>query len=305
MNRLVGSRTQTLNQKDDTQMPENGLGLVSNCWKIQLDAGASLFSLVGRASEEGFRFVELRQGCLGDCEDSDTRLPDADLLKGLAQDFPGITFDLAVELPFFFEPIDVTSPAVSAMLDGARSLASDERPAHLRIVDLVSKSVPNARSASDEKKLEFRLKDVVESMRNLSNELPAGLVSVEHSIQPWTDFRTLFELMKSQNEAPGASPRICYDPCNLWLTNDGTHANKITESLPVEWLSMVHLKQRVAGSISVRLEPGDVDWPQQLALLALAGYAGPYLFETAPSEDVWQCLTDSRQYLADSVRGIS
>jgi hypothetical protein len=305
MNRLVGSRTQTLNEKDDTQMPENGLGLVSNCWKIQLDAGASLFNLVGRASEEGFRFVELRQGCLGDCEDSESRLPRVDSLNRLAQDFPEITFDLAVELPLFFEPTDVASSVVSIMLEGARALASVGRPPHLRIVDLVSKSVPNSRSASDEKKSEFRVEDVVESLRNLSNELPAGLVSVEHSFQPWSGFRKLFELTKSQSDASGASPRICYDPCNLWLTNDGIHAHEITGSLPVEWLSMVHLKQRVAGAISVRLEPGDVDWPQQLALLKAASYAGPYLFETAPSEDVWQCLADSRQYLADIVRGIS
>jgi sugar phosphate isomerase/epimerase len=285
-------------------MSENGLGLVSNCWKIQLGAGVSLCSLVGRAIEEGFRFVELRQGCLGECEDSETRLPDADSLKELAQNFPEVTFDLAVELPYFFEPTEDASPAVSTMLAGARALALNDRPAHLRIVDLVSKSVPNERSASDERTSEFSLEDVVESLRNLSSELPAGIVSVEHSYQPWTGFRKLFEVTRSLNNLPDASPQLCYDPCNLWLTGDGENANEITESLPVDWLSMVHLKQRVAGSISARLEPGDVDWAQQMASLRFAGYAGPYLFETAPSKDVWQCLTDSRQYLADIVRGL-
>jgi sugar phosphate isomerase/epimerase len=280
---------------------ENGLGLVSNCWKIQLDAGVPLSRLVGRAVEEGFRFVELRQGCLGECEGSETRLPHAEALKTLAQNFPEVTFDLAIELPVFSEPTDVASPAVSAMLSGARVLASNDRPAHLRIVDLVSKSVPNEQSAFDDRTSSFRLKDVVESLRNLTSELPSGIVSVEHSFQPWTGFRKLFEVTKSRNDGPDALPQLCYDPCNLWLTDDAENANQITKSLPVEWLSMVHLKQRVAGSISTRMEPGDVDWPQQIQLLNHAGYEGPYLFETAPSNDVWQCLTDSRQYLAEIV----
>jgi sugar phosphate isomerase/epimerase len=284
---------------------ENGLGLVSNCWKVQLDAGVSLASLVARASEEGFRFVELRQGCLGECEDSETRLPHADLLKRLAQDFSEITFDLAVELPVFSESIDIASKDVEDMLKGARDLSSKDRPAHLRIVDLVSKSVPNERSASDESKSGFCLEDVVESLRELSNELPFGIVSVEHSFQPWTGFRKLFEVARRQNDAPNPSPQLCYDPCNLWLTNNGQHANEITESLHVEWLSMVHLKQRVGGSISPRLEAGDVGWHWQLELLNRAGYEGPFLFETAPSGNVWQCLADSRQHLAEIVRGLS
>lgn len=282
---------------------ESRLGLVSNCWKVQLDSSVSLSSLVDRASEEGFRFVELRQGCLGDCEDSETRLPNADALQKLAQEFPKITFDLAVELPIFSEAIDVSSGTVEAMLRGACAISGNDRPAHLRIVDLVSRKVPDRRAvAADSLNVAFCLEDSVESLLNLKAHLPSGIVSIEHSFQPWSGFRGIFESTDSGGDAPKGSVQVCYDPCNLWLTDDGKNANEITARVSVERLSMVHLKQRVDGAISPRLEPGDVDWPRQLSLLNSAGYTGPFLFETAPSEDVWECLRDSRDYLASIIR---
>ena len=276
---------------------ENRLGLVSNCWKVQLDAGASLSELVKQATNEGFRFVELRQGCLGECEDSESRLPFPHILKNLAERFPEITFDLAVELPVFSEPIDVASAAVDTMLRSAKALSAHGHPAHLRIVDLVSKTVPSTRSANDDES-RFRLQDVVDSLLNLKTEIPNGIVSVEHSFQPWAEFRTLFEVANSSN----INVRLCYDPCNLWLAGDGNKADKITASVPVDWLSMLHLKQRVNSSVSPRLEPGKVDWSRQLNLLNDAQYAGPFLFEITPSADIWKCLRDSRDYLASIVR---
>jgi hypothetical protein len=287
----------------DSQI-ESSLGLVSNCWKAQLDSGVSLSRLVEQAAAEGFRFVELRQGCLGECEDSETRLPHADELRKLAQDFPEITFDLAVELPVFSEETDVSSKTVETMLLGARAISENERPAHLRIVDLVSKEVPNGRAAADAANAAFCLEDVVESLLNLKAQIPAGIVSVEHSFQSWSGFRRVFEAASSGSDSASDSVQLCYDPCNLWLADDGENANEITARLPVEWLSMVHLKQRVRGAISPQLEPGDVDWPRQLSLLNSAGYTGPFLFETAPSQDVWECLRDSRDYLALIVRGL-
>lgn len=281
---------------------DSSLGLVSNCWKMQLDSGTSLAELVQQAAAEGSRFIELRQGCLGDCEDSKTRLPNAAALKKLAQNFPEITFDLAVELPVFSEATDVSSKTVEAMLLGARAISENDRPAHLRIVDLVSKEVPDRRAVATN--AAFCLEDVVESLLNLEAQLPTGIVSVEHSFQPWAGFRRVFESTNLGKESSSNSVQVCYDPCNLWLTDDGKNANAITAQLPVDSLSMVHLKQRVDGAISQRLEPGDVDWPGQLSLLNSAGYSGPFLFETAPSEDVWECLRDSREYLATIIHGL-
>lgn len=282
---------------------EDRLGLVSNCWKVQLDAGVSLSSLVEQAVAAGFRFVELRQGCLGECEDSETRLPRAASLKKLAQEFPEITFDLAVELPVFSEFINDSAETAGVMLAGVHALSENYRPAHLRIVDLVSKDVPARRSVAATSVAEFSLEDVVDSLLNLKTQLPAGILSVEHSFQAWVGFRQVFEAVRSRGDLSTDAIKVCYDPCNFWLAGDGEEADEITERLPTEWLSMVHLKQRVGGSISTRLELGDVDWPRQLELLNGAGYAGPFLFETAPSGDVWQCLGDSRDYLASIVCG--
>ena len=283
-------------------MDKNRVGLVSNCWKMQLESGESLFALIARAVDTGFRFVELRQGCLGECEDPETRLPHVDALASLANKFPEVTFDLAVELPIFASPITVASDDVRTMLDGAHALSDASRPAHLRIVDLVSKRVPGSRADVAETESGFCLEDVIASLHELQHELASGVVSVEHSYQPWSGFCRLFETARSTSGEPNSSGqllRLCYDPCNLWISGDGDSANEITEALPVDWLSMVHLKQRCGGAVSTRFEPGEVDWLRQLAALNRAAYAGPFLFETAPTEDVWQCLADSRRYLAE------
>lgn len=287
-------------------MNQNHLGLVSNCWKMQLDRGESLRSLIARAVDTGFEFVELRQGCLSECENSETRLPDVDALASLSSQFPEVTFDLAVELPIFSREIATTAGDVRTILDGVHALSSAGRPAHLRIVDLVSKRVPDARSNDTQTESGFFLEEAIGSLLELQNELASGVLSVEHSYQPWSGFRRLFEVARStsgDSNSSGPLLRLCYDPCNLWISGDGESANQITETLPVDWLSMVHLKQRCGGAVSTRFEPGEVDWSRQLAALNRAAYAGPFLFETAPTDDVWQCLADSRRYLADLSSG--
>ena len=50
------------------------LGIVTNCFRTQLDAGAPLVDLIGEASRRGFRAIELRQTCLGEFEAGDENL---------------------------------------------------------------------------------------------------------------------------------------------------------------------------------------------------------------------------------------
>lgn len=286
---------------------ENRLGLVSNCWKTQLDAGESLPELIRQATSCGFRFIELRQGCLGEFEDRETRLPLVESLASLAAEFPDVTFDLAVELPVFSEPVDPDAPAVAVLLEAARALAGSQKSAHLRIVDLVSEYVPSGTADDSFESIEFTQHDVMNSLAALQNRLPLGVVSLEHSFQPWNGFCRLFEAA-CRGPAGGpsvASLRLCYDPCNLWLSGDGARMDSVVGTLDVDWLSMVHLKQRVDGTVSSRLERGDVDWEQQLLALNRAGYAGPLLLETAPAGNVWNCLEDSVACLDDLLDRIS
>ena len=279
----------------------NRLGLVSNCWKFQLDAGESLRHLVRRAVNEGFRFVELRQGCLGEFEEPATRLPNAESLASLTREFPELTFNLAVELPIFSRPIDTASRDIRTKLKATHALADDRRPAHLRIVDLVSKTVP-VTGSENSLPSDFVFEDVITSISKLQKELSLGVLSIEHSFQSWSGFARLFEVARSQagsSEAANTLLKLCYDPCNLWLTGEGGSASEITQSVPVDWLAMVHLKQRIDGSVSTRLEPGEVDWWQHLTTFWHAGYSGPFLFETAPTEDVWESLAVSRRYFTE------
>lgn len=280
------------------------LGLVSNCWKKQLEAGESLWDLIDRATVSGFSFVELRQGCLGEFEEKGSRLPRGELLEGLAREFPHVTFDLAVELPLFSEEIDPASCEIRVLLEAARALGDEPRPAHLRIVDLVSRCVPSSSLEDSQTSVDFTQQQVMESLLGLQDELPSGVLSLEHSFQPWIGFRHLFSSARSTADSGGSktpSLKLCYDPCNLWLSGDDDLLKEPGSLLNVDWLSMVHLKQRVDGNVSTRLEPGHVDWIQQLMVLDEAGYAGPLLFETAPSADVWECLTDSCKYLGELI----
>lgn len=280
------------------------LGLVSNCWKIQLEAGESLRDLIDGAIACGLDFIELRQGCLGEFEDKGTRLPRVELLHQLASDFPQVTFDLAVELPVFSEEIDPASAEVRVLIDAARALADEHRPAHLRIVDLVSKCVPSPRADDSHESADFSQQHVMRSLRALQDELPSGVLSLEHSFQPWKGFSRLFSAAgsKAESEAPPAhSPKLCYDPCNLWLSGDDDLLKEPRSLLHADWLSMVHLKQRVDGTVSTRFEPGEVDWGQQLMVLDQAGYAGPLLFEIASSTDIRDCLEESSRYLAELI----
>ena len=75
-------------------------GIVTNVFRRQLDAGASLTELVAEAHGRGFNAFELRQRALGEFED-DRFVPKPQKLFDLRQQFPGATFNLAIELPIF------------------------------------------------------------------------------------------------------------------------------------------------------------------------------------------------------------
>lgn len=275
----------------DMAMLKERLGLVSNCWREQLLAGESLESLVKQAEDLGHRYIELRQGCLGEFEDAESRLPDTEGLRRLARRHPNILFNLAAELPILSRPINLAN--TTRYVETAKALSG-----HLRIVDLETTSMPIAKN-----RLNLPDEGVMTSVITLLGYLTGGTLSIEHSIQPWHNIQTMLD---AASTAGLNDLRLCYDPCNLWLSGDGDAAEKITEQLDVVRISMVHLKQRHGDSVSTVFEPGEVDWPAQLSILNRRGYEGPFLFEIAPSSDVWGQLSDSVEYfeqlMQDDVR---
>ena len=256
------------------------LGIVSNCWKMQLDAGATLASLVDRGLEIGLRHFELRQGALGECEAED-RTPLPKKLASLATRFPEAIFDLAVEMPVVTGSGSLRSRFLAHCLEGAVALASSEASpiAHLRIVDLAGPTV--AQGEGRQRSLTI-LKRIEQS---LQMSAPQSMLSLEHSIQPWPEFHVLFDEVRSAVDL-----KLCFDPCNLWLCEDTPDAAAITASLDPNAISMLHVKQRDKDSPGVRPDIGEgaVLWPEPVRQLESAGYAGPILFETAPCEDIFE-----------------
>ena len=259
------------------------LGVVSNCWQQQLAEGQPLEALIERAVTDcGFRQIELRQGALGRLEDGN-RLPDTAALTRLAAAFPQVGFDLAVELPVFSESVTRDHPHRQRYLDAAAALSG-----HLRIVDLTPCSLTEA--------TDDWLSLVTENLLALTDDLPQGLVSVEHSVQPWSVFWPAFERARADHKS---TLKLCFDPTNLWLTGDGVRAADITRHVPVDSLSMVHLKQRRGSAVLPSFGPGDVAWRELLPLFQTHSYSGPYLFEIAPGASVWEELEAGVRFLDD------
>ena len=256
-------------------------GVVSNCWRVQLEAGEAIEKLIGQTLETGFRYIELRQGCLGDCED-DADNPIPERLDRLTSSFPEATFNLAMQLPVLTRPGEVSAGQRSLAVEAAQATRGSNRGGHLRLVDLESPAIDHADFDTT--------RDVVVE---LAASLPDGVVSIENSIQPWAVFRSTFERLRES--VPDL--RLCYDPCNLWMPGDGDQAGSITDSIPIEWYSMVHFKQRRGNDVLTTLTDGDVDLSAQARLLTEAGYHGPLLLETTATEDVFESFRISLENL--------
>ncbi len=84
--------------------------------------------------------------------------------------------------------------------------------------------------------------------------------------------------------------RLCFDPCNLLLTERADEVANIVESVQPEDVSMIHVKQRKDGQVQPDIGDGDLDWPRLLETLRLRGHVGPVLFEVAPHVDMWANL---------------
>ena len=128
-----------------------------------------------RAAASGFRFIELRQGCLGECEDRRTLIPNPDAVAALTASFPSVTLNLAVQLPVLSECEIGESHGIQTILEAARSTGR-----HLRIVDLET-----LHPATTDSFFELRSKQFSEWLECLG---PDSTLSIEHAYQPWSEF---------------------------------------------------------------------------------------------------------------------
>ena len=262
-------------------------GIVSNCFRTQLTSGASLTDLIGEAVAHGYRVIELRQTCLGEFETGDNSLPLPESMTVLSESFPGIRFDVAIAVPFLQDGFSIDDDVFTAGKWAAHAVAGEYAP-HLRLVDLSTKLI-----ADSPQSVGKQMARLTRAMIELD-----GILSVEHSLQPWHEFRAAFDAARNDLGPDSDRLRLCYDPCNLLFPGDGVDPPEITASLKPAELSMVHAKQRSDGPLTT-VAAGDVDWKAQAVALKQIGYGGPILFEIEPHADIWSHLEFSRRYLQE------
>ena len=263
------------------------LGIVSNCWRIQLANGQSLESLIECAVEQGYRFIELRQGDLG--EFASIAAPGANpsielrsSWSALHRRFPEIQFNLAISLPCFSGELQGADPRFLNAIEASRSLKG-EGQFHLRLVDTETRVVRLTDSTKSQS-----LRKLIELARQVA--LQGGTLSIEHAYQCWDDFRDVVCDSRMQLGEDSGHLRICFDPCNLLLTEPAARVAEIVSTIDPALVSMIHIKQRRDGQIQPDLEAGDLDWNGLLQSLERQGHAGPWLFEIAPHDLIWEQL---------------
>ena len=261
------------------------LGLVSNCWKMQLDAGAELDSLIAEAERRGLSVIELRQTSLGAYEAGLTFIPNAAKLALLARQFPRIQFNIALSLPCLSGNLSPEDPILIAGRNAAAALAGPGEP-HLRLVDLQTR--PEQCTAESIDPAARGLVDLTHSLIEIG-----GKLSIEHARQPWSWFCAVMSAARQRLGNRAEQLCLCFDPCNLLLTELVQDIAGIVESVEPQEVSMIHLKQRRDGQIQPDVANGDLDWASLLNVLAQRGHIGPILFEVAPHADVWSNLQDA------------
>lgn len=263
-------------------------GLVTNCFRNQLDAGESLRDLIAEAERRGYRAIELRQGSLGEYE-SDDQIPDAQKLTELPSRFPDVRFNIAVQFPFLSPGVDPHDAVFSAGKWAAQAVAG-EAPPHLRLVDLTT---------TDEQLAEADRFIHTENLIRLVAAMAEidGVLSIENGPQNWPALWQVFDAVRD-NAGPNAHRlMLCYDPCNLLMNDANPDPATVTAGLNGADVSLFHFKQRRDGAIQPTVCAGDLDWPAQVALLSHINYAGPGLFEVMSSEGLWDTLDESTAYL--------
>ncbi len=275
------------------------LGIVSNCWRVQLDEGESIDRLIAEALRRRYHSIELRQGCLGRYERGADHMPDADALAELPRRFPEATFNIAIAFPYgsaltardekLFLRLFLTG------VDAAEAVAGPGM-VYLRLVDVTT----TAEQAAPNAALDTAALDTAARLASLADTLVrrGGLLAIENARQPWQWTLDVLHCTRRRLGADSRHLRLCYDPCNLLMAPDVTNCGEATRSLAADELATVHAKQQHAGRILPSVADGDVDWAEQVTALRTMDYQGPILFEIAPEKAIWENLEASRLYLA-------
>jgi sugar phosphate isomerase/epimerase len=281
-------------------MPFLTLGVVSNGWADLLKA-STLEEQCRRAVEAGYRYVELRQRALGECEEAvpgdDRPWPVPGALAELPRAVPALRFNLAVEAPFLTRTVSADEPYIRRCVEAALAVGGDDPV--LRLVDLSpAPALLEHEEAIDELGC---------AVGELTGQLARQQVrlALENSKQPVSALRAVIRRAAFTLPERGPVPQICWDPANQAAQKlRKENPAETAQTLAIEELFEFHFKQVRDGEPLVDVREGDVDFRAILTALRARGYRGPALFEIPPGPDIWDRLGQSTGYITSLIHQV-
>jgi hypothetical protein len=266
-------------------------GAITNSWRQQL-AEHDLMALVTEAKARGARHVELRQTCLGAGEsgEGNTWRPVLSNLQMLVEQFPELSFDLAMAWPCLTQKPDPSGEQFQAALQGARVV--DQATPHLRIVD------PSNFEQAWEKPEDIppEALGVADLAREAARQ--GVILSMENSAQPIRSMALLVQQARARlSGEEGNFLGLCPDPTNQLRRYPDSDPIAELDALPLDMIKIVHFKQARGGKPHPTVDTGDLDCIRMLKVLKDKGYQGPAIMEIPPHERVFDHLSASFAFL--------
>jgi sugar phosphate isomerase/epimerase len=267
-------------------------GAITNSWREQLPSH-TVKELVEVAVQKGAKHIELRQTCLGECEDGageDWR-PNLAELQGVVDANPSLTFDLAMALPCLTQKIDPQGEMFQAALAGAK-LVGGSQP-HLRVVDPIPFDTPWS-SPID-------IPEEALGIAGLATEAASQgvIISMENAGLPIRNMAMLVEQVRSMvSTEAGLGLGLCPDPTNQLRRFHDSDPLAELDALPLDMIKIVHFKQLRGGETHTSVDEGDLDCLRMRDILDAKGYAGAAIMEIPSDAAVFDNLESSFQYLS-------
>jgi sugar phosphate isomerase/epimerase len=271
-------------------------GAITNSWRQQL-ADTDLAVLVREAQGRGSRHIELRQTCLGDYESGEGSQwrPVQSRLEELVDQFPNLSFDLAMAWPCLTQKSDATGEQFQAALAAAKAVGRSTP--HLRIVD--PSSFDKAWERPED--LPEEALGLVDLAREAARQ--GVILSMENSGQPIRSMALLVnEARKRLSSQEGGYLGLCPDPTNQLRRYPDSDPLAELEALPLDMVKIVHFKQARDSRPHPTVDTGDLDCMSMLNVLERKGYQGPAIMEIPPHVQVFDNLSASFAYLQSSSR---
>lgn len=266
-------------------------GAISNSWQRQLPT-QPLATLVAEAQQRGARHIELRATCLGDCEtgQGDDWRPHLPNLRALVDQFPALSFNLAVPVPCLTQAVDPQGGLFEAALAGAICVGREQ--AHLRIVDgghfdhawETPEDIPTAAWCLLDLAREAARQQVILSIENVSQPLHSMAMLVQH-----VGDRLLPDA--------GNNLGLCLDLTNQLRAYPDSNPLAELAAISPGRIKMMHIKQTRALRPYPTVDTGDLDCLQMLKILQDMPYEGPLVFEIPPHEQALENLTTSFDFV--------